>query len=63
MSPHILIDKALDSLAHPDTPPDNSILVQQIITNLMTDQSITLEEFSHYCQRLLKHCRQRKEPA
>jgi hypothetical protein len=27
----------------------------------MTDQVITLEEFSHYCQRLLKHCRQRKE--
>jgi hypothetical protein len=61
MSPHILIDESLDSLAHPDSPPGNSILVQQIITNLMTDQLITLEEFSHYCQRLLKHCRQRKE--
>ena len=61
MSPHILIDEALDSLTHPDSPPGNSILVQQIITNLMTDQVITLEEFSHYCQRLLKHCRQRKE--
>ena len=61
MSPHILIDEALDSLSHPDSPSGNSILVQQIITNLMTDQLITLEEFSHYCQRLLKHCRQRKE--
>ncbi|MBV4518497.1 hypothetical protein KVG88_00345 [Pseudomonas sp. SWRI74] len=61
MSPHILIDEALDSLTHPDSPPGNSILVQQIITNLMTDQLITLEEFSHYCQRLLKHCRQSKE--
>ena len=61
MSPHILIDEALDSLSHPDSPPGNSILVQQIITNLMTDQLITLEEFSHYCQRLLKHCRQRKD--
>ncbi|MFL1527879.1 hypothetical protein [Pseudomonas sp. O230] len=61
MSPHILIDEALDSLTHPDSPPGNRILVQQIITNLMTDQLITLEEFSHYCQRLLKHCRQRKE--
>ncbi|NMY32664.1 hypothetical protein HBR94_14270 [Pseudomonas sp. WS 5412] len=61
MSPHILIDEALDSLSHPDSPPGNSILVQQIITNLMTDQLITLEEFSHYYQRLLKHCRQRKE--
>ncbi|WP_223535350.1 hypothetical protein [Pseudomonas sp. GL-B-16] len=61
MSPHILIDEALDSLAHPDSPPGYSILVQQTITNLMTDQLITLEEFSHYCQRLLKQCRQRKE--
>ena len=61
MSPHILIDEALDGLEHPDSPPGNSILVQQIITNLMTDQLITIEEFSHYCQRLLKQCRQRKE--
>ncbi|WP_095151849.1 hypothetical protein [Pseudomonas sp. Irchel s3b5] len=61
MSPHILIDEALDGLEHPDIPPGNSILVQQIITNLMTDQKITLEEFNHYCRRLLKHCRQRKE--
>ncbi|MNR30235.1 hypothetical protein D3C85_1476800 [compost metagenome] len=61
MSPHILIDEALDSLSHPDSPPGNSILVQQIITSLMTDQLITIEEFSHYCQRLLKHCRQSKE--
>jgi len=61
MSPPILIDEALAGLEHPDCPPGNSILVQQIITNLMTDQLITLEEFSHYCQRLLKHCRQRKE--
>lgn len=61
MSPYILIDEALDSLDHPDSPQGNSILVQQIITNLMTDQLITLEEFSHYCKRLLKVCRQRKE--
>jgi len=63
LSPHILIDEALESLEHPDSPPDNSVLVQQIITNLMTDQLITLEEFSHYCQRLLKQCRRRKESA
>lgn len=61
MSPYILIDEALDSLEHPDSSPGNSILVQQIITNLMTDQLITLEEFSHYCKRLLDVCRQRKE--
>lgn len=61
MSPHILIDEALTSLEHPDTPQANSLLVQQIITNLMVDQLITLEEFSHYCKRLLKHCQQRRE--
>lgn len=61
MSPHILIDEALASLEHPDTPQANSLLVQQIITNLMVDQLITLEEFSHYCKRLLKHCQQRRE--
>ncbi|MBX8534574.1 hypothetical protein K5D33_07525 [Pseudomonas cichorii] len=63
MSPHILIDEALESLSHPDSPPGNTVLVQQIITNMMTDGLITLEEFSHYCNRLLKHCRQRKELA
>lgn len=61
MSPHILIDEALESLSHPDSPPGNSIVVQQIITQLMTDELITLEEFSHYCKRLLKHCQQRRE--
>ena len=63
MSPHILIDEALDALAHPTCPPGNSVLVQQIITNMMRDGVITLEEFSHYCKRLLKHCQQRKEAA
>lgn len=63
VSPHILIDVALDGLNHPDSPSDNSVLVQQIITRLMTDGLITLDEFSHYCQRLLKIVRQRKEAA
>jgi len=63
MSPHILIDEALDALGHPASPPSNSVLVQQIITNMMRDGVITLEEFSHYCKRLLKHCQQRKEAA
>ncbi|MGP5236410.1 hypothetical protein SAMN04490192_2919 [Pseudomonas lundensis] len=61
MSPHILIDEALESLSHPDSPQSNSVLVQQIITRLMMDELITLEEFSHYCKRLLKHCQQRRE--
>jgi hypothetical protein len=63
MSPHILIDEALDALTHPDCPPSNSFHVQQIITNMMRDEVISLEEFSHYCKRLLKHCQQRKEAA
>lgn len=63
MSPHILIDEALAGLDHPSCPPGNSFLVQQIITNMMRDELITLEEFSHYCKRLLKHCQQRKEAA
>ena len=63
MSPHILIDEALDALGHPACPPGNSVLVQQIITNMMRDGVITLEEFSHYCKRLLKHYQQRKEAA
>ncbi|NWC20383.1 hypothetical protein HX787_07920 [Pseudomonas tolaasii] len=63
MSPYILIDEALDSLSHPDSPAGNSILVQRIITKMMSDELITVEEFNHYCQRLLKITRQRKEAA
>lgn len=63
MSPHILIDEALYSLEHPDSPSGNSILVQRLITRMMTDGLITIEEFNHYCQRLLRRCRQCKEAA
>lgn len=63
MSPHILIDEALYSLEHPDSPSGNSVLVQQMITKMMTDELITIDEFNHYCRRLLRHCQQHKEAA
>lgn len=52
MSPHILIDEALESLHHPAAMPGEFILVQRIINKMMADTLITLEEFSHYSQRL-----------
>ena len=63
MSPHILIDEALDSLWHPDSPAGNSAVVQRMINKMMTDELITIEEFNHYCRRLLRQCRQCKEAA
>lgn len=63
MSPHILIDEALDSLEHPDSHPSNSVVVQRLITKMMTDDLITIEEFNHYSRRLLRFCQQRKEAA
>ncbi|KPB51343.1 Uncharacterized protein ALO57_00156 [Pseudomonas coronafaciens pv. oryzae] len=63
MSPHILIDEALESLKHPSSTRGEVVLVQQMITKMMTDELITLEEFSHYCSRLLRHCQKRKEAA
>ncbi|WP_085646754.1 MULTISPECIES: hypothetical protein [unclassified Pseudomonas] len=63
MSPHILIDKALDgvnaSFAHEET----GLLVQQLITRLFTDGAITIDEFNHYCKRLRDVCQQRKGTA
>ncbi len=34
-----------------------------MITNMLTGDAITVEEFNHYCQRLLKITRHRKEAA
>lgn len=63
MSPHILIDKALDgvnaSFAHEET----GLLVQQLITSLFTGGAITLDEFNHYCERLRNTCRRPREAA
>ncbi|PMY71025.1 MULTISPECIES: hypothetical protein [Pseudomonas] len=63
MSPHILIDQALEGVSDPASQADMSVLVQQLITRLYTDELITTEEFSHYCKRLLNICQQRKEAA
>lgn len=63
MSPHILIDEALEALGHPASEPGAQRVVLNMITNMLTGNVITTEEFNHYCQRLLKITRQRKEAA
>ncbi|MGQ7862547.1 MULTISPECIES: hypothetical protein [unclassified Pseudomonas] len=63
MSPHILIDEALEALEHPASEPGAQVVVQRMITNMLTGNVITVEEFNHYCQRLLKITRHRKEAA
>ena len=63
MSPHILIDEALEALEHPASEPGAQRVVLNMITNMLTGSVITTEEFNHYCQRLLKITRQRKETA
>lgn len=63
MSPHILIDEALEALEHPASEPGAQRVVLNMITNMLTGNAITTEEFNHYCQRLLKITRQRKEYA
>ena len=61
MSPHILIDEALESLEHPDSPDGAQKVVLHMITKMMEGSAISVEEFNHYCKRLLKFTRQRKE--
>jgi hypothetical protein len=61
MSPHILIDEALESLEHPDSPPGAGKVVLHMITKMMEGNAITVEEFNHYCKRLNKIVDRRKE--
>lgn len=63
VSPHILIDQALEGAADPSSQSDIDVLVQGLITRLFTDGAITTEEFSHYCKRLMDICQRRKEAA
>ncbi|MEX5591913.1 hypothetical protein [Pseudomonas orientalis] len=63
MSPHILIDEALEALEHPSSEPGAQAIVARMITNMLTGDAITVDEFNHYCQRLLKIARLRKEAA
>lgn len=52
MSPHILIDKMLESFDDALWPPMLEVLVQHQITNMFTSEAISLPEFNHYCDRL-----------
>jgi hypothetical protein len=63
VSPHILIDQALDGVSTPAGEEDISLLVQAMITRLFTDGAITIDEFNHYCKRLRDICQRRKEDA
>lgn len=63
MSPHILIDQALDGASDPSSQADIDVLVQSLITRLYTDGAITTDEFNHYCKRLMEACQRRKEAA
>ena len=63
LSPHILIDQALDGVSAPAGEEDISLLVQALITRLFTDGAITTDEFNHYCKRLRDTCQRRKEDA
>ncbi|MGY4818002.1 hypothetical protein ACVNP3_18895 [Pseudomonas chlororaphis subsp. piscium] len=61
MSPHILIDQALDGVDDPSSQSDIDVLVQGLITRLFLDDAITRDEFNHYCKRLMAACQRRKE--
>ncbi|POA52100.1 MULTISPECIES: hypothetical protein [unclassified Pseudomonas] len=61
MSPHILIDQALEGVADPNSEPGIDVLVQGLITRLFTDGAITTDEFNHYCKCLMDVCQKRKE--
>jgi len=63
MSPHVLLDNELDALADPSTPVSWSVMIQKQLTEMMSDQRITIEEFNHYCGRLNKIVGGRKEAA
>ena len=54
MSPHILIDEALESLTHAASTQEEAAIVQGMIAQFLIDQAITLKEFDHYCARLNK---------
>ncbi|MCL8329315.1 hypothetical protein M9Y56_09320 [Pseudomonas juntendi] len=63
MSPHVLIDNELDAMADPATPKSWQAMVLKLLTEMLADQRITIEEFNHYCGRLNKIVAGRKEAA
>ncbi len=62
-SPHVLIDEELDAMADPATPKSWQAMVLKLLTEMLADQRITIEEFNHYCGRLNKIVDGRKEVA
>ncbi|MGF6394252.1 hypothetical protein [Pseudomonas plecoglossicida] len=62
-SPHVLIDNELDAMADPATPASWQAMVLKLLTEMLADQRITIEEFNHYCGRLNKIVGGRKEVA
>lgn len=63
MSPHVLIDQELDAMADPATPKSWQAMVLKLLTEMLADQRITIEEFNHCCGRLNKIVDGRKEVA
>lgn len=63
MSPHVLIDNELDAMADPAKPKSWQAMVLKLLTEMLADQRITIEEFNHYCGRLNKIVDGRKEVA
>ena len=57
MSAHIKIDEALDGLEHAASTSEQALAAQRMIADFLTERSITLLEFDHYCARLNKVAR------
>jgi len=62
-SPHVLIDQELEAMADPFTPAEWQTMVLKLLTEMLADGRITIEEFNHYCGRLNKIVDGRKEAA
>ncbi|AQW68346.1 hypothetical protein [Pseudomonas parafulva] len=62
-SPHVLIDQELEAMADPSTPNEWQAMVLKLLTEMLADGRITIEEFNHYCGRLNKIVDGRKEAA
>ncbi|MNT96779.1 hypothetical protein D3C72_2389550 [compost metagenome] len=50
-------------MAHPSTDLSWSVIVQKLLTEMLADERITIEEFNHYCKRLNAIIAGRKEAA
>lgn len=62
-SPHVLIDQELEAMSDPSTPTEWQTMVLKLLTEMLADGRITIEEFNHYCGRLNKIVDGRKEAA